>query len=37
MSRWPLDEACARQYHDPGDRRFHAQPVSCPECGPHYF
>ena len=25
-----------RQYDDPLDRRFHAQPVACPECGPHY-
>jgi hydrogenase maturation protein HypF len=25
---------CAREYHDPGDRRFHAQPVCCPACGP---
>jgi len=25
---------CAREYHDPADRRFHAQPVCCPACGP---
>ena len=25
---------CAREYHDPADRRFHAQPISCPDCGP---
>ena len=25
---------CAREYHDPADRRFHAQPVCCPNCGP---
>jgi hydrogenase maturation protein HypF len=25
---------CAREYHDPSDRRFHAQPVCCPACGP---
>jgi hydrogenase maturation protein HypF len=36
MKFWPLDEFCARQYADPGDRRFHAQPVACPHCGPHY-
>jgi hydrogenase maturation protein HypF len=27
-------EACAAEYHDPADRRFHAQPVACPACGP---
>ena len=37
MRDWPLDEYCARQYGDPADRRFHAQPVACPACGPHYF
>jgi hydrogenase maturation protein HypF len=25
---------CSREYHDPLDRRFHAQPVACPVCGP---
>lgn len=25
---------CAREYADPADRRFHAQPVACPACGP---
>jgi hydrogenase maturation protein HypF len=25
---------CAREYTDPADRRFHAQPVCCPNCGP---
>ena len=24
----------SREYHDPGDRRFHAQPTCCPTCGP---
>ena len=23
-----------REYRDPGDRRFHAEPVACPACGP---
>ncbi|MFP1497577.1 hypothetical protein ACLB1Q_29275 [Escherichia coli] len=27
--------ACDKEYRDPLDRRFHAQPVACPECGPH--
>jgi hydrogenase maturation protein HypF len=26
---------CEREYHDPADRRFHAQPNACPSCGPH--
>jgi len=25
---------CAAEYADPADRRFHAQPVCCPACGP---
>ena len=25
---------CRREYEDPTDRRFHAQPNACPECGP---
>ena len=35
--RWPASR-CARaapaEYEDPADRRFHAQPNACPECGP---
>ena len=34
---WPASR-CAptapREYADPADRRFHAQPVACPACGP---
>ena len=26
--------ACRREYDDPADRRFHAQPNACPDCGP---
>jgi hydrogenase maturation protein HypF len=26
--------ACQAEYDDPRDRRFHAQPNACPECGP---
>jgi hydrogenase maturation protein HypF len=26
--------ACAREYGDPADRRFHAEPNACPACGP---
>jgi len=25
------------EYHDPNDRRFHAQPIACPACGPDFF
>jgi hydrogenase maturation protein HypF len=27
-------QRCAGEYHDPGNRRFHAQPTCCPDCGP---
>ena len=27
---------CARRVSRPGSRRFHAQPVACPSCGPRY-
>ena len=27
--------ACQAEYEDPLDRRFHAQPNACPDCGPH--
>jgi hydrogenase maturation protein HypF len=37
MREWPLDEFCSGQYNDAADRRFHAEPVACPTCGPHYF
>lgn len=26
---------CAAEYADPLDRRFHAQPDACWDCGPH--
>jgi len=25
---------CAHEYREPSDRRFHAQPIACPVCGP---
>ena len=34
MASFAMCADCAREYHDPGDRRFHAQPVCCPACGP---
>ena len=36
MRTWTLDEACAAEYDNPGDRRFHAQPTACQRCGPGY-
>jgi hydrogenase maturation protein HypF len=36
MAAWPLDALCESEYHNPADRRFHAQPVACPACGPHF-
>src|SRR6266481_1113139 len=39
MKDWPLtqEEQCGREYHDPANRRFHAQPVACPVCGPEFY
>jgi hydrogenase maturation protein HypF len=34
MSRFEMCGACAAEYRDSGDRRFHAQPNACPDCGP---
>ncbi len=35
MRDFPLCDSCLEEYEDPGNlRRFHAQGISCPECGP---
>ncbi len=34
MHRFTMCERCRAEYEDPYDRRFHAQPNACPECGP---
>ena len=34
MAGFPMCERCQREYHDPADRRFHAQPIACHDCGP---
>ncbi len=34
MAAFPMCPACRREYDDPADRRFHAQPIACPACGP---
>ncbi len=31
---FPLCSACRAEYEDPADRRFHAEPIACPVCGP---
>src|SRR5277367_5849175 len=37
MKDWPLDDYCASDYSDPGNRRFHAQPLACSACDPVYY
>ncbi len=34
MAPFPMCPACLAEYADPADRRFHAQPIACPACGP---
>jgi len=34
MAAFTMCSTCRREYNDPGDRRFHAQPNACPVCGP---
>jgi hydrogenase maturation protein HypF len=34
MAEFPLCDACRREYEDPSDRRFHAETIACPGCGP---
>jgi hydrogenase maturation protein HypF len=35
MKQFIMCEQCRAEYEDPRDRRFHAQPNACPQCGPH--
>jgi hydrogenase maturation protein HypF len=37
MADLPMCDACRAEYENPTDRRFHAQPVACPECGPRIW
>ncbi len=37
MVRFPLCPACESEYSDPSDRRFHAEPICCPACGPRLW
>ncbi len=34
MAPFSMCPACRKEYEDPLDRRFHAQPNACPVCGP---
>jgi hydrogenase maturation protein HypF len=34
MAGFALCAPCAAEYRDPANRRFHAEPVACPQCGP---
>jgi hydrogenase maturation protein HypF len=37
MAGFAMCSACAREYADPADRRFHAQPIACHDCGPRLW
>ncbi|MGB8603259.1 MAG: carbamoyltransferase HypF, partial [Rhizomicrobium sp.] len=34
MADFLLCPECAAEYHDPASRRFHAETIACPHCGP---
>ncbi|WP_306052104.1 carbamoyltransferase HypF [Natronococcus wangiae] len=34
MAAFPLCDACREEYEEPTDRRYHAQTIACPNCGP---
>jgi hydrogenase maturation protein HypF len=36
MQPFKMCPECLKEYSDVNDRRFHAQPVACNTCGPHY-
>jgi hydrogenase maturation protein HypF len=35
MKMFTMCDDCRKEYEDPRNRRFHAQPNACPVCGPH--
>jgi hydrogenase maturation protein HypF len=37
MRHFPMCRECRSEYDDPADRRFHAQPIACPRCGPRLW
>ena len=36
MKDFKLCESCEKEYSSPLNRRYHAQTISCPKCGPFY-
>ena len=36
MKKFQMCDSCLSEYKDILDRRFHAQPVACENCGPSY-
>lgn len=37
MAAFAMCEECRAEYENPADRRFHAQPIACPRCGPRLW
>lgn len=37
MAQFPMCRACGAEYRDVENRRYHAQPDCCPDCGPQVF
>ncbi|WP_102223860.1 carbamoyltransferase HypF [Acidimangrovimonas sediminis] len=37
MAPFDMCPACRAEYDNPADRRFHAQPIACPDCGPRLW
>ncbi len=37
MRAFRMCDACAADYANPANRRFHAQPIACPACGPRVW
>ena len=37
MAPFAMCPACRSEYEDPLDRRFHAQTIACPDCGPRLW
>ena len=36
MKAFKMCDKCQKEYDNPLDRRFHAQPNACDTCGPQY-
>ncbi len=37
MAAFPMCPDCRAEFENPDDRRFHAQPIACPACGPRLW